>query len=247
MGYSEQTFLREEWDLTLRAELYKAEFFASPCWEQERDKMAQRWDKSTRTELDALRTLRDEERSQHLGAIVQEQQGPVLIEYWYELFKFAPGERRRTDELLHASIYLAGAVATYVKAEVNRIRPSLIAPDLAPPIPLPGLPSFPGGHATQMHLMARLLTALAPGGARSAVKAAALAKAHDVSRNRERAGLNYPSDTVAGEALADKIFGALTDEKCGGRRFLDALAEARAEWRDTAAKLEETLRTGSTP
>jgi hypothetical protein len=49
-----------------------------------------------------------------------------------------------------------------------------------------------------------------------------------VAANRERAGLNYRSDTEAGKELADRVFEILTSE-C--EKFMSLLEEARQkEW-----------------
>jgi hypothetical protein len=153
-------FLRKDWDLDLRAELYKEEFYRTPEWSKD---LVDRWDSSTRDELAVLRRRKNEERARHLGEIIREQQGPVMIGYWYDALRFAPKARPLTSELLYGSIYLAGSVATYTKSLFNRVRPWVLAPDLSPPLPsLPGHPSYPSGHSTQMHLMALVLAHLAP-------------------------------------------------------------------------------------
>jgi hypothetical protein len=224
MAKVETEFLRKNWNLDYRAELYKAEFFATPTWRDptRRDGMVNAWNGSTRGEVGDLLSLR-KVRDEHVGAISQEQYAATMIGYWYELLKFTPSERPRTNELLHACVYLAGSVATFFKARFNRARPSILAPDLSPPIPVPGLPSYPGGHSTQMHLMALVLTELAPRDAEQKIRA----KAQEVALNRERAGLNYSSDTTAGCGLAVRIFEILKRE-CP--KFMTALQEARAEW-----------------
>jgi hypothetical protein len=224
MAKVETEFLRQNWNLDYRAELYKAEFFATPTWKdsRQRDRMVDAWNGSTRSEVNDLLSLR-KARDEHVGAISQEQYAATMVGYWYELLKFAPSERPRTNELLHACLYLAGSVATYFKSRFNRVRPSILAPDLAPPIPVPGLPSYPGGHSTQMYLMALVLTELAPRDAEQKIRDVALG----VALNRERAGLNYSSDTTAGCGLAVGIFEILKRE-CP--KFMTALREARAEW-----------------
>jgi len=217
-------FLRADWDLDFRAELYKEEFFASRSWALDRDNLVDPWPGSTRDELADLVRLKTEERLDHVGEIIREQQALVMIGYWYALLKFGPKTHPHTTELLTASMYLAGAVATYAKARFNRVRPSLLAPDLAPPIPLPGHPAYPSGHSTQMYLMALVLAELVPMAMKQLFQQAAT-----VARNRERAGLNYRSDTEAGQALAQRIFKILKDD-CRNT-FGKTLRDARkSEW-----------------
>src|SRR5688572_28799970 len=200
-------FLRKDWDLDLRAELYKEELYATEAWATARDAMVRPWDSSTMQELKHLHKLKEEERPAHIGEIVREQSGPVMIGLWYGPLKIGPSSHPLTTELLHATIYLAGSVAGYFKNRFNRVRPWVVAPDLFPPIPSPGLPAYPGGHATQMYLMARTLRYLAADKTTDIMKIA-----ENVAANRERAGLNYPSDTEAGKKLADGVFEILMSQ-----------------------------------
>src|SRR5262245_55754737 len=203
------TFPREDWDLDFRAELYKEEFYATGAWTRQRDDLVPPWTGSTRDELTQLLALKKQERSKHIGEIIREQQGSVLIGYCYGQLEFSAIDRPRTAELLHAAIYLGGSAVMYSKAYFNRVRPWVLEPDLSPPIPLPGQPAYPGGHATQMYLMALTLSVLSPND-----KDSLLSMAENVALNRERAGLNYPSDTAAGKTLAGRLFAILTSGDC---------------------------------
>jgi membrane-associated phospholipid phosphatase len=214
-------FCRQNWDLDFRAELYKAEFFATRAWQSSRADLVAPWSGSTREELACLRALQARDRAQHLVEITLEQQGAVMAGYGFGVLGVAAGKSPRTAELLRATLYLAGCVSTFVKAQFNRVRPWVLAPDLAPPIPLPAYPSFPGGHATQMGLLFLTLTELRPDRVESARFVA-----REVSRNRVRAGLNYPSDTKGGTDLARRIFDILRSD-CD--LFRKTLEEARGE------------------
>jgi hypothetical protein len=215
-------FLRKDWDLDLRAELYKEEFYTTEAWANTRDRLVGPWESSTTSELRQLRE-RKEERSAHLGEIVSEQSGFVMIGRWYDRLEISPTSHPLTTELLHATIYLAGSVAGYFKDRFNRVRPWVLATDLFPPIPSPGLPAYPGGHAAQMYLMACTLRYLAPHKGDTIMTIAS-----EVAVNRERAGLNYPSDTQAGSQLAEHVFEILTSE-CA--KFTSMLDTAKSvEW-----------------
>jgi hypothetical protein len=228
-------FLRKDWDLDLRAELYKEEFYATEAWAKARDAMVGPWDSSTTEELKHLHELKEKERPAHIGEIVSEQSGPVMIGLWYDLLKIGPTSHPLTTELLHATIYLAGSVAAYFKDRFNRVRPWVVAPDLFPPIPSPGLPAYPGGHATQMHLMARTLGYLAADKTTEIIEIA-----ENVAANRERAGLNYPSDTEAGQKLADRVFEILMSQ-CA--EFMWMLEKAKhTEWNPARRQDAEALR-----
>ena len=215
-------FRRADWDLDLRAELYKEEFYTTKAWANTRDRLVGPWESSTTSELRQLRE-RKEQRLAHLGEIVSEQSGFVMIGRWYDWLEISPTSHPLTTELLHATIYLAGSVAGYFKDRFNRVRPWVLDPDLFPPIPSPGLPAYPGGHAAQMYLMACTLCHLAPH-----KTDAIMMIATKVAVNRERAGLNYPSDTEAGLELAKHIFKILTSECAEFTSMLDTAQSV--EW-----------------
>ena len=218
-------FLRKDWDLDLRAELYKEEFYTTKAWASasRRDALVSPWNRGTTEELRHLREDRKPERLEHIGEIVTEQQSLVMVGLWYDLLGIGPQSRPLSSELLHATIHLGGSVAGYFKDRFNRVRPWVLAPELFPPIPSPGLPAYPGGHSTQVYLMARTLQYLMPD------KTTEITSIADrVAANRERAGLNYRSDTEAGKELADRVFEILTSE-C--EQFMSLLEEAKQkEW-----------------
>jgi hypothetical protein len=218
-------FLRKDWDLDFRAELYKEEFFSSDAWARDQDNMVAPWDGSIVEELKTLRELKAKDRADHLGEIVREQQGLVMIGIWYDELKIGPLSHARTAELLHATIYLAGSVASCFKARFNRVRPWTLAPDLSPPVPFPGLPAYPGGHATQVYLMAHTLQYLVSG---QKERRRIMERADNVAANRERGGLNYPSDTAAGKKLAERIFRILTTDCARFKATLEAAKDE--EW-----------------
>jgi hypothetical protein len=223
------TFVFNDWNLDLRAELYKEEFFRTSAWMTARDGWVAHWTGSTRAELAELRGSRMAERSKHIGEIVSEHQSDVLIGYWNDKLKFGPTTHWFTSELVHASLHLAGSVAMYFKDRFRRVRPWVLAPQLSPPIlPLPGHPAYPGGHSTQMYLMARILEDLSG-------EKDLMTVAREVAVNRERAGLNYPSDTQAGRHLADRMFDVLTT-KC--ELFRLTLERAKDEWRRPASTMD---------
>jgi hypothetical protein len=231
------------WDPNFRAELYLAEFFATDAWADGRDRLVSAWDSSTATELAHLRGLKEHERPGHAGEIVRELLVPVIIGYWYDLLKIGPESHRLTNELLHASILLAGAAATYVKRRFNRARPWVLAPDLLPPSQLlPGLPAYPSGHSAQVYLMAHVLTSIVPGKVR---KNKIENVADNVALNRERGGFNYQSDTAAGKLLASRIFEILMTKECP--LFRATLKEAAKEWRLAASPYRNLLEKSGLP
>lgn len=213
-------FERNDWNPDFRAELYKQELYGTALWGTRSSGLVPPWNDRTTAELIRLTELRAE-RAEHIGEIVREQDSAALVGAWFKLLGINSVTYPRTTELLHATMYLAGSVASRYKAHFNRIRPATLAPDLMPPILTPRLPSYPGGHATQIHLMALTLAHLHP-----SRKAEILAHAESVARNRERAGVNFPSDTDAGRKLAMNLFEILLKE---GTLFKATLADSKRE------------------
>jgi membrane-associated phospholipid phosphatase len=91
---------------------------------------------------------------------------------------------------------------------------------------VPGHAAYPSGHATQSFLIARCLAAAVEGGPSALASEALDALANRIARNREIAGVHYPSDTAAGRDLAAQLFAALD----GVATFKAQLAAATAEW-----------------
>jgi hypothetical protein len=214
-------FVEKDWDLDFKAELYKQEFYATGACAggSKKTLVVPPWDGSITAELRELRRLKEKERPDYIGDIIREQDSAALIKLWYDLLGIGRVSHPWTSELLHATMYLAGSVATFFKAQFDRVRPASLMPDLAPPIPTPRLPAYPGGHATQIHLMALTLMDVMPDRASEINE-----RANRVALNRERAGVNYPSDTVAGRELAEQMFRILRDE-C--QRFRTTFAQAK--------------------
>jgi len=201
------TFERKDWNLDFRSELYKHEFYATETWAKKRDELVSAWEGGTAAELGDLRRLKDKDRPKRIGEIIREQDGAELVRSWNKLLDINSVTHPRATELLYATMYLAGSVATYFKDRFHRVRPGTLAPDLAPPIPTPRLPAYPGGHAAQIYLMALTLVRLHP-----KREPEILHCAEQVAHNREVAGVNYPSDTKAGRKLAQDILVILTSE-----------------------------------
>lgn len=92
-----------------------------------------------------------------------------------------------------------------LKAHYRRLRPWDVINGLVPmfgedELFYPRHPAYPAGHATLARVLAHLLAARHP-----AQQAALMEVAREIGENREIAGLHYPSDTRAGEALGDQI------------------------------------------
>jgi membrane-associated phospholipid phosphatase len=177
-----------------------------------------------------VRFARDE-RAEALGEILS--QDAEFITDFMSLLSITPGSHGKMYRLLHGASLIALYAAQYFKGEHphtrNRPRPSQVCPALMPPIPLPGHASFPSGHATQAYLLAFCINEVLAGKAfRSQIFRNARVLARRIARNREIAGLHYPSDSWGGEVLAHELFTAL-NAMAAGSAFQQLVTEARDE------------------
>jgi hypothetical protein len=141
-----------------------------------------------------------------------------------------------TLELIQAGLAIGNIVYMSYKAHYRRVRPSVLCPGLVPPFGPPMHPAFPSGHAFLGHFIALLLLELPDLQARMGVlrdgaqpgdgtrlrrpewsdlekhtpiRSPLLAIARRIAVNRERIGVHYPSDSLAGRHLAAGIWEAL--------------------------------------
>lgn len=88
-----------------------------------------------------------------------------------------------------------------VKEKYNRVRPYYLDNTIKPTIEPPKHPSYPSGHSTQSYFIAYILSEKYPDKREQFLKIA-----HQMSVNREYAGVHYDSDTKFGKLVAKKIF-----------------------------------------
>jgi membrane-associated phospholipid phosphatase len=185
-----------------------------------------------------------DERAAALGEILT--QDAEFITAYMEALAMNPGSHPQTFRILHIASLLASYAALYYKHVFRRPRPSWECPALLPPIPVPGHSAYPSGHATQAHLMTAcmehvlaIVTPALPSAETTAVAETLKALARRVARNREIAGLHYPSDSAAGAALAAAVFAELSKHTGTGqsesdytlKAFGGAVTAAAAEWK----------------
>lgn len=132
---------------------------------------------------------------------------PALAKAAYHLLKLADDESR----------YF---IVKY-KKRFARPRPSQLAPNLKLVVPNPGHAAYPSGHATQSWLMARILSLLDP-----VNEQAYLTYAKAIAKRREIAGVHYPSDSAAGQKLADGLLKELKKIPA----FQEELRESRTKY-----------------
>jgi hypothetical protein len=207
-------------------------------------------------ELKDLETMALDERPDALGEIVA--QAGEFISYFMTVLGGKPSTHRASCLVFNSANLVATMVTMHFKGKRNRPRPSHVFPGLLPPIEVPGHASYPSGHATQAFLFARcakeMLKPAQPEGQQPAqpegqqpappkgqqekqpemwesMGVVLDALAHRIARNREIAGLHYPSDTAAGRHLAGEIYNVLAELET----FKAAMKLARSEWQDDSA------------
>jgi hypothetical protein len=159
-----------------------------------------------------------DERASAMGEILT--QDVEFITAFMEALTITPGSHPKTFRFLHIASLIGSYTALHFKEVFDRPRPSYEVPALLPPIPVPGHSAFPSGHATQAYLMVECIDyvySLAPAEVsnpdRVTVRKVLHALARRVARNREIAGLHYPSDSEGGRLLASHVIGRLTSMK----------------------------------
>ncbi len=184
-------------------------------------------------EIDGLVTAAQDERADTLGEILS--QSDEFVSYFMNAMSARPGAYPATALLLQIASLIGTFTAMHHKYLFKRPRPSMLCPALLPPIAVPGHASFPSGHSTQAHLMALCMDEMftPPTGnplpQQTVMHNDLLALANRIARNREIAGLHYPSDSVAGAELAGKVHTNLMTQTMNVL-YQATVIKARAEW-----------------
>jgi acid phosphatase (class A) len=90
------------------------------------------------------------------------------------------------------------------KMRYKRARPTQLSSELTAALDIPGHAAYPSGHGMQARYMARVYGYVDPTHAELYIKAA-----DELAQRREIMGLHYPSDTRAGQIMADEFFDTL--------------------------------------
>ncbi|MGE9271661.1 MAG: phosphatase PAP2 family protein [Verrucomicrobiales bacterium] len=182
-------------------------------------------------------SLRSYEELDYLSRLVSERddrqkqiQEEILVDQfrlgnWRYGDLLASRKHPETAKLLKWA-YFDMAVVTFVfKERFDRVRPSHLSAALGRPlrssIEVPNHPSYPSGHAVGAYTLAYLLSELDPANRECYWESAA-----EIGRNREVAGVHYPSDTEAGRQLARQLVDVLLENPDFSRQF----QKAKQEW-----------------
>jgi acid phosphatase (class A) len=177
----------------------------------------------TKHEIDTLLTYQKNRTGAQVSTI-KDQMLPETIIFGGNTMAsyFYPRIYPKTAPLLTDAFADLSIVMFTEKAYFNRVRPSALDPRVQPAIEVPGHPAYPSAHSTQLHFMALFFGELRPSEATSL-----WTEADAIAKNREIAGVHYPSDSAAGVLLAKQVFTLMMANPEFKKRFDDA----RSEWR----------------
>jgi membrane-associated phospholipid phosphatase len=192
-------------------------------------------------EIHAMFDMMEDDRDRYMGEINVQADG---LPAYFMSFLNLDGERRPwTIELIRCGLAIGNVVYMNYKAMFRRVRPSTIAPGLVPPFGPPHHPSFPSGHSFLGHFIALLLLEIepimdrfgeptvGPQGLERPLRKPLLSEVMStnytftgpllwlgarLAKNRERAGVHYPSDSLASRWLAGAIWALLTMPRVAG-------------------------------
>lgn len=182
----------------------------------------------TRAELDYLLDLQSKRTESHRKAITREVGNGLDSFGWMLNERFNLGKMPATTRLFAKAMQDVLAVTLVLKKKYLRPSPSDLEPRLKPCIEAPPYPPYPSGHSSQMHVLAFITADLLSDG-----RADFEAEAFRVAWDREMAGLQYPSDTAAGQRLALQLMDILQDNPSYQADF----KAAKAEWGGIKLKL----------
>jgi acid phosphatase (class A) len=128
----------------------------------------------------------------------------------------------KTEALLKHVQVDASLAIFHAKKRFNRARPHQLELRLHPAISVPSHPAYPSSHALQGYMVARTLSLLFPQNSEDLMTVGI-----QIGREREIAGLHYPSDSKASGALGEELFFRLQQNQ----KFLAEVEAAKKEWR----------------
>ena len=162
-------------------------------------------------------------RSKATEAVIEREKH--VCGFWLDRYRL--GLNTKLDSLILDAYFDSRLWGFAGKKYYNRVRPSFVSTKLKPSIDNPPHPAYPSNHTFQAIIMARILGEVFPASAHGFLESAL-----NIARNREIAGVHYPSDTEASIVLADRFLSELWAVKT----FQNALAEVKktassSQWR----------------
>ncbi len=130
-------------------------------------------------------------------------------------------DKVETEILITTMVANLDVIILSNKYEYDRVRPHFLDPLLSTVIETPHHPAYPSGHATQSYFIALVLGELNPN-----QKETYEASAKRIGKNREYAGVHYPSDTLAGQELARQYYQIIKETPW----YQNQKEKAKLEW-----------------
>jgi acid phosphatase (class A) len=177
---------------------------------------------TTRDELDELLKLQAARTRAERRAIERHRSYPGVCGALIEVAQRDLGSAPKTNALL-THLELDASLAVFsAKRRFNRPRPNQLDSRIQPAIPVPAHAAYPSGHALQGYLVSRVMAAIFPDH-----RDELMARGIEIGREREIAGLHYPSDSAASRRLGEALYARLEKNE----KFVRELAAAKSEWR----------------
>jgi hypothetical protein len=145
--------------------------------------------------IDQYSDLREDRATEIISQLTDPYQ------FWGSVVYLHPERTRKTIELLNAALRLASYVEMRVKHALACRRAVEYSPQTQPVILTPGHGTLPSGHATENHMIARVLWELRGGKAGDVLGEELMRQAARIAVNRTVAGVHFPVDTAAGQML----------------------------------------------
>ena len=142
--------------------------------------------------LDAYSDLREDRASEILSELTPQ------YAFWSSVVNLHPDRTKKTLELLDAALRLATFVEMRIKHALGVRGPNELSSQVQPIILTPGHGSFPSGHSTENHMIARIWE-LRGGGA--ALGEQLMREAARIAVDRPVAGVHYPIDSSVRQVL----------------------------------------------
>lgn len=229
------------WDPDLRSNVYLNEFvLGNPTWVTQLTAVAAGIGLPTATgpilEAQLLAVLNAApDRDDRFAEIIHQHDAEGAISYFLGMLMIDPARHPKTYLLIRVARRVGELVTMVLKNQPLPVaqpsymvpRPSQFCPAIVPMIDPPVTPAFPAGHALQATLIARcLIEAWAQVPLRQSRVDLLNYLAHRIGENRIIAGLHFPKDIDAGNAVALACY-PLMDTLTS--KFNQLVTDARAE------------------
>ncbi len=241
----------ENWDAELRASMYLDNFLTKLSGAAAAAVATAAAGGGGATAATVSTAVANAAREARFEEIIDQDDGDGAINYWLGMLKIDPARHPAAYLMVRIGRRIGEHVSMCLKGHFRSPRPSQLCPAITPMIDPPVTPSYPAGHAVQSYLMSYLLayslrndgTGLTnlPQHTLPALSSATpptgplFDLADRVSVNRIVAGIHYPTDIRAGQAVAVQIFKDIQTVDSIWLATTSLRAQVRAEFPQYAA------------